>query len=503
MNPALPDVRAVLPAVAAGVCAPALAVILLDGGSAPGAFAVACLLLGYGCFRLTGLVLSGRCPPVAVAFWTFVVVYWCIASLIQLSSGLLPWRDTDTSRYYLPAQLLALVVCACFELAYLVTARGTDPSGALPASPGRAGGRRKRREPDPRALERALAALLVLSAGLTALSVVRTGGGVAARFQSRTWEDTVDAPVTVGTTGQGLLVLLPAALVLTGVVLSVVAVRTRWSGAPVPGRGRVRALVVPAGLLCGFLAVASVVANPMSSTRYISFSVVLAALFAVAAGARPALRGAVAAAIPLGLAVVYPALNVLDSTQEQLRAFASRSIYTSVDFDGFQQTVNAVSSVDANGTAHGRYLASVLLFFVPRSVWPDKAVPASIDVAAFRGYSFQNLSLPLWAEIYLDLGVVAAAAALAGLGILAGRLDARGTRGPGNGALAAVLAGTLMGFVRGPMGAQFPFFAVATVATIGILAWCRREPPGADEAAGPPGDVRRAGERGSRCASSI
>src|SRR5205085_620826 len=68
-------------------------------------------------------------------------------------------------------------------------------------------------------------------------------------------------------------------------------------------------------------------------------------------------------------------------------------------------------------------LLGAALFWLPRSVWPDKPFNTAFIVADDIGFPNRNLDSPLWAEGYVDFGWVGTAVLLAGSGLVARRLD--------------------------------------------------------------------------------
>jgi hypothetical protein len=85
------------------------------------------------------------------------------------------------------------------------------------------------------------------------------------------------------------------------------------------------------------------------------------------------------------------------------------------DFDGFQTIVNILIYVQDTGFAMGKSLLSVLLFFVPRSVWSSKTEPLGVAAADHAGYDYTNLSAPIYGEMYVDFGFVSL---ILGMGII-------------------------------------------------------------------------------------
>jgi hypothetical protein len=95
-----------------------------------------------------------------------------------------------------------------------------------------------------------------------------------------------------------------------------------------------------------------------------------------------------------------------------------------MDYDAFQQLMNAVVCAGERGWAYGWQLLGTALFWVPRGIWLGKPVPSGQLVAEAMGYPYQNLSLPLWGEFYLDGGVVATIVLFVAYGFLVRRLEA-------------------------------------------------------------------------------
>jgi hypothetical protein len=79
---------------------------------------------------------------------------------------------------------------------------------------------------------------------------------------------------------------------------------------------------------------------------------------------------------------------------------------TSGDFDGFQSTINVVAMHDERGGKGGVNLASAILFFVPRTLWPGKSPGTGGEAAIYEGYPMYNISSPLPSEFYIDFGIL-------------------------------------------------------------------------------------------------
>jgi hypothetical protein len=72
----------------------------------------------------------------------------------------------------------------------------------------------------------------------------------------------------------------------------------------------------------------------------------------------------------------------------------------------------------------GRQALGVVLFALPRSIWPNKPVDTGTVLAGYlHNDQNYNLSSSLWSEGYIDFGPIGLIAYLALLGIIARRLD--------------------------------------------------------------------------------
>jgi hypothetical protein len=179
----------------------------------------------------------------------------------------------------------------------------------------------------------------------------------------------------------------------------------------------------------------------------------------------------VAAALVVGVLGIYPLANAFRAPDAQVQT----TTLADIDFDGFQQLVNTRQYVEDQGHTWGDHLGSALLFALPRRVWPDKAVPASIPVAENRGYPFTNLSLPLPGEFYLEFGMFGAAAAMFLWARCWRRLDEAWavSTNTAAGGIVGYLAVAQLGLLRGPVGAMVPIYAT-TVLLLLIALWAAR-----------------------------
>lgn len=78
------------------------------------------------------------------------------------------------------------------------------------------------------------------------------------------------------------------------------------------------------------------------------------------------------------------------------------------DFDAYSALCSTINYVELNGVSWGKQLATVLLFFVPRSIWPGKSVGSGALVNRLEHSDFTNFSSPFIAEGYINFGIIGA-----------------------------------------------------------------------------------------------
>jgi hypothetical protein len=148
------------------------------------------------------------------------------------------------------------------------------------------------------------------------------------------------------------------------------------------------------------------VVNPISSARY-SVGTVLFALAVYAGALLTPARVRVTLIIALaGLIFLFPLADAFRRPEVNLVRDGFFGEYQgNPDYDAFWQVANSFSYTLDGLIEPGRQALGSILFWVPRSIWPDKPVDTGILLAQYRGYSFQNLSAPLWAEFMVNGGL--------------------------------------------------------------------------------------------------
>ena len=113
----------------------------------------------------------------------------------------------------------------------------------------------------------------------------------------------------------------------------------------------------------------------------------------------------------VGLFVIFPFLDLtrhITDFSEISRESISKAIsvgYSDGNYDSYQMFVNCTWYVSNYGVTLGSQLLVVLLFFVPRSIWPSKPVGSGFEVADGNSLSFQNVSMPIVGEGYINYGI--------------------------------------------------------------------------------------------------
>lgn len=413
--------------------------------------AVVCVL------GLAGSFVAGV-RPVMLVFYAFILAWICLPSAYQLGTGRAAWgdpfvmRDPDVTSAAQGVTLLALVSFAVGTLS-----RG-EPERTPP-------GREGAGIWNAAAFRRYVAVLLVC--GYVALPVVVVlSGGFGTFFANRSQHAAALAAAGLGSGGGaadvGLVRLLPMAVAVAALYLVALEARQqRRSGAPLGG---------PVVLLTiGAVGLWAIFANPLSNSRYVAISPLLAVALLTWPAKRPAAGFGMAAGLLAGLYIVYPLANIFRTTDpKDTLVGLGPHVIAGPDFDGFQQVANSLIYVHRQGYEMGHTIISAVLFFVPRSIWSGKSLPASLPVAADRGYSFTDLSEPFHAELFLNFGWLGVAVGLFLLGRLWAVVDDAYRRA--DQALlttfAPYIAFAQIGLIRGPLGSLTPVFV-----TTGVLIW--------------------------------
>lgn len=168
------------------------------------------------------------------------------------------------------------------------------------------------------------------------------------------------------------------------------------------------------------------IVNPVASARYTFGTVAFAiAVFAGAVATQARARVTMLAGI-VGFLAIFPIADAFRSdSSTATRAGFFEEYLSNPDYDAFWQVANSLSYWIDGLVVPGRQALGSLLFFVPRAFWPDKPTDTGIMLAEYRGYSFDNLSAPMWAEALVNGGLIAVVLVFLTLGVVLRMMDTR------------------------------------------------------------------------------
>lgn len=419
----------VVAVVMAGIV-PAVLLQSVDDAGRSRAWLVTLALTAWAGIRIAHRVADGRPALFDFVLWLFVYIFLGLAPTVQIRSdepstttpGVDPALDTRT----------AVVVWAgllCYDVGRFVGARvalrrsapSVPPPGELDVMPSRA--------------------VVLTGVGVLAAAYYVMRIGVSTLFMSRysAYAIRTDRMPDVATRSVVAAAGSYPLLIAAGVFLRLRVTRALGSAS---------ARYTPLVLVC--LGVLLVVVNPISAARYDFGTVAFAvAVFLGAAGtlrrSRLSMVGTVAAFL-----FVFPIADAFRSDTVSIqRAGFFGEYMANPDYDAFWQISNALSYLADHMVEPMRQALGVVLFWVPRNVWPDKPVDTGILLADYKGYSFSNLSAPLWAELIVNGGLVALVIGFLVVGFALARLDRR--------IVPALLGG---GQLWAVVGGVFPFYMV-------------------------------------------
>jgi hypothetical protein len=325
----------------------------------------------------------------ATTFWLFVYVAMAVSSLAEISTGLNPILvDPSTMS---GAFEIVLVGCVAYDLSHLArrTLRRQTPF-----------------LPNVRGINFArLNVVGVVGMGVSTY-YIETLGGVGSFFSSRS--NVSQSIQAAGLTQNGSQVLSATigSLALAPLILAWLGWTARLSRDTATRRSVISWLWY--GLLSSFVVI---LCNPISTTRYIVLTVVFAALFCLPTLGKKGIRFVIAGGVILAV-TVFPYSDYFRVDAIYRPAFQVNSISAELatkDYDQMTMTANGIWYAGVFGHTNGSQLLSDALFFIPHTVWPERATDTGVLIGAAINSGNTNLSSPLWLEFWLDfswLGLV-------------------------------------------------------------------------------------------------
>lgn len=366
---------------------------------------LAFLSVVYSGFRLSVLALDGREKLLSLTFWIFAYIWLGITPLVQLAAEEFPWSGIYSESTLALAAIVVLVGYAAYDLGGWVGQRSMGRASSVGATLGATLSKRK------------IYLLSVLSIPAAAFALVNLGG-FEALFSARSLFSGT-ARETYGTAVSNVwFSLLRAPLLISFLLLLWVWINRRELSL----RGVERLAVqisVPLMLVLTLM-----IANPISSARFLSGTVVLSLLFVVLRWNERRSMGMWIGGLTLTLLLIFPYADLFRNPDSNL---TTQPIFSQLinngDYDAFQAIVNTLEYVSANGITFGMQALGPLLFWFPRSWWEGKPVSSGEIVAEYMGYPYTNLSSPLWAEAYINLGILGVVVAIFAYGFLSNLLE--------------------------------------------------------------------------------
>lgn len=367
-------------------------------------------------------------------FWFCVFIFFALSPLQRMGDGTIggDWsvtRFTYESGEYLMAMAIALLFLAPFAFVRMEAPAGHIPVGAKPP------------------------AQWVFGLNLVSFVLfVVLQGGVEQVLSPRLEQTSSDATM--------LSQIFLASQAVTAAILMANARQAHGKRTVLP-------------LLSIAILLLIIVRNPFNASRF-SLLAAWVPLVLAMFGGRIHVGWFYAAALG-ALLVVFPILSL--TTRQgiegmgQIGEIAFSENLLGIPFiDVFDTLVHAVRYMSTQDWMLGQKLVAILLFFVPRSLWPDKPIVGGLDIgqslfdAGMAGTP--NLSFFIGADLYMDFGLVGVALG----GVLCALLMARACASRmrifyGDAIIHFVIIASLPILLRGPVGAVLPLVSCQ----IGVL----------------------------------
>lgn len=332
--------------------------------------------------RLAAIAAKGIDRIVEMTFWLYAYIFMGICAFMQIEAGRFPWGGHYSDRLMIISELIVLIGLAVFDFGKRLKIKSIIHARSAPRRQFEVS---RNRLYFMSVIGMSIAVYATMKLGAFSTLFLNRSANyaiISARYSISQLSIYTSLAKTI------VYVLLIAALAYR--------IQKKHSGA------LMTILIV---VLSIFTAVEN---NPISTPRFQVGTILISVFFIFSW--RKYKASLVIYALVFGMIVVFPYASLYrnsnsPSLEAKIAQFRKANpLVLSGDYDSFQQVMNGVRMVQNYGLTYGHQISSAFLFWVPRKLWPEKAEPTGVLIAERSGYSFTNLSAPLWVEFYVDGG---------------------------------------------------------------------------------------------------
>jgi oligosaccharide repeat unit polymerase len=332
--------------------------------------------------RLAIIADKGSNRIVEITFWLYSYIFMGICAFLQIEAGRFPWADHYSDELIIRAQLLVIGGLVAFDLGKYI--RFGRRKSMIPSVFSRFEISRFR-----------LYLMSVIGMGIAVYATLKLGAFITL-FLNRTERSAL-------LSSQFSIAEMAIYGSMAKTIVYVLLIAALASKLYSQKNGKSIYLLI--AILAIFTAVEN---NPVATARFQVGTILLSLFFVFPWKKYHAMLAIYGLA--LGLIIVFPYADLFRSADApDLKARIERfnnenPLAVKVDYDSFQQMMNGIRMVQDHGLEYGKQITGALLFWIPRDIWHDKAEPTGQLIAEQNGYTYTNLSSPLWIEFYVDGG---------------------------------------------------------------------------------------------------
>jgi oligosaccharide repeat unit polymerase len=339
----------------------------------------------YSSLRLISFLITGYKNIIDLTFWIFVYIWMGIIPLIQIYTDRFPLYGEYDSKVRIYSLLIVIIGLIFYDFGKGLSRNKNNNDHSKNES-----------VLEPEWNRKALFIFSLISLLISMFMLLKIGG-VSSLFVSRT-----DFNIALGDNKTGSLVIsnLLRVPIYVSSLLFLLYFKRKFksdlkSRIPFNSWG---IMIIVINLLIN---------NPINTARYWLGTIIISSLFIIIPWKKTTYTS-LTVVFCLLFVVIFPNADVFRKTAElnNVMDLKKDSIFVSGDFDAFQMLMNTVKYVDNNSVAFGKQFLGGILFWIPRSIWTDKPIGSGQLVAENSGYVFTNLSSPLWAEGYINFGLL-------------------------------------------------------------------------------------------------